>query len=74
MIARDGHQEEVAISRVLPTTHFGFRKITVERPLQLNFQASPERIGRLEEVKGFQALATSREAWLCGCSRGCPRS
>ena len=61
MIARDGHQEEVAISRVLPTTHFGFRKITVERPLRLNFQASPERIGRLEEEKGFQALATSRK-------------
>ena len=34
-----------------PTTHFGFRKITVERPLRLNFQASPERIARLEEEK-----------------------
>ena len=61
MIARDGHQEEVVVSRVFPTTHFGFRKVTVERPLRLNFQASPERIGRLEEEKGFEALTTSRK-------------
>ena len=61
MISRDGNQEEAVVSRVFPTTHFGFRKITVERPLRLNFQASAERIGRLEEEKGFQALATSRK-------------
>ena len=60
-VARNGNQEEVVVSRVFPTTHFGFRKITVERPLRLNFQASPERVGRLEEEKGFQALATSRK-------------
>ncbi len=57
----DGNQEEMVVSRIFPTAHFGFRKITVERPLRLNFQASPERIGRLEDEKGFQALATSRK-------------
>ena len=31
---------------------FGYRKITVERPLRLNFQASPERIERLEDEQG----------------------
>ena len=61
MVIKDGNQEEMVVSRVFPTTHFGFRKITVERPLQLNFQAIPERIGRLEEEKGFQALSTSRK-------------
>ena len=61
VVVKEGNQAEVVVSRVFPTTHFGFRKITVERPLQLNFQASPERIGRLEEEKGFQALATSRK-------------
>ena len=61
MISRDGNQEEMAVSRVFPTTYFGFRKVTVERPLRLNFQASPERIGRLEEEKGFQSLAISRK-------------
>ena len=60
-VTRDGNQEEGVVSRVFPTTHFGFRKVTVERPLRLNFQASPERVGRLEEEKGFQALATSRK-------------
>ena len=47
--------------KVFPTTHFGYRKITVERPLRLNFQASPERIARLAEEKGFQNLAVSKK-------------
>src|SRR5439155_9254296 len=47
--------------RIFPTTHFGFRKITVERPLRLNFQASPERIARLDDEKGFQGLAQSKK-------------
>jgi type I restriction enzyme M protein len=60
-VAKDGEEEEVVVSRVFPTTHFGFRKITVERPLRLNFQADPERIGRLDQEKGFQKLAESRK-------------
>jgi type I restriction enzyme M protein len=60
LITQDGKQE-VAISKIFPTTHFGFRKVTVERPLRLNFQSSPERIARLEEERGFQALAQSRK-------------
>ncbi len=40
-------------SSIFPTTHFGFRKITVERPLRLNFQASSERIARLEDEKAL---------------------
>ena len=51
----------MVVSRIFPTTHFGFRKITVERPLQLNFQAAPERIARLEEERGFQSLAQSKK-------------
>src|SRR3989441_7809460 len=47
-IAKDGKQEKVVVSRIFPTTHFGFRKITVERPLRLNFQANAERSARLE--------------------------
>jgi type I restriction enzyme M protein len=58
---RSGKGEEVVVSRVFPTTHFGFRKITVERPLRLNFQASPERITRLDGEKAFQALAHSKK-------------
>lgn len=48
-------------SRVFPTARFGYRKITVERPLRLNFQASPERRDRLERETAFVALATSRK-------------
>ncbi len=47
--------------KIFPTTHFGYRKITVERPLRLNFQASPERLARLAEEKGFQNLALSKK-------------
>ena len=65
-VAKDGKEEEVVVSRIFPTTHFGFRKITVERPLRLNFQASPERIARLEEEKGFQALAQSKKKGAAG--------
>lgn len=57
----DGADEEVVVSRIYPTTRFGFRKITVERPLRLNFQASPERIARIEEERAFQNLAQSKK-------------
>ena len=60
-VTKDGTTEDVVVSRIFPTTHFGFRKITVERPLRLNFQASAERIARLDDEKGFQALALSKK-------------
>jgi type I restriction enzyme M protein len=65
-VTKDGEQEEVVVSRIFPTTHFGFRKITVERPLRLNYQATPERIARLDEEKGFQALAQSKKKGAAG--------
>src|SRR6266550_475469 len=65
-VTKDGKEEEVVVSRIFPTTQFGFRKITVERPLRLNFQASPDRIARLEEEKGFQALAQSKKKGAAG--------
>ena len=54
MISRDGNQEEEVISRIFPTTHFGFRKITVERPLRLNFQATPDVSGGSKRRRGFR--------------------
>jgi type I restriction enzyme M protein len=53
-------------AKLFPTTQFGFRKVTVERPLRLNFQASPERIARLEDEKGFAGLATSKKKGAAG--------
>jgi type I restriction enzyme M protein len=65
-ITKDGTDEDVVVSRIFPTTHLGFRKITVERPLRLNFRAVPERIARLEEEKGFQGLAQSKKKGAAG--------
>ncbi|MGQ0655217.1 MAG: type I restriction-modification system subunit M [Betaproteobacteria bacterium] len=58
--------KEGEFSKIFPTTHFGFRKITVERPLRLNFHASPERIARLVDEKGFQGLAQSKKKGAAG--------
>ncbi|MGB8378775.1 MAG: class I SAM-dependent DNA methyltransferase, partial [Rhodanobacteraceae bacterium] len=65
-VTKDGKEEDVVVSRIFPTTHFGFRKITVERPLRLNFRASAERIARIEDEKGFQALAQSKKKGAAG--------
>ena len=43
-------------SKIFDNTDFGFHRITVERPLKLNFQTSPERIEALKQVKAFAKL------------------
>ena len=62
IITKDGVDEQTVVSRVFPTTQFGYRKITVERPLRLNFRASPDRIARLDDQKAFQNLTKSRKS------------
>ena len=49
------------MSKVFDNEDFGYRKVTVERPLRLNFAAIEERIARLEEETGFRNLATSKK-------------
>jgi type I restriction enzyme M protein len=66
LVRKEGTEEEAIVSRIYPTTQFGFRKITVERPLRLNFQSSPERVARIEEEKGFQGLAQSKKRGAAG--------
>ena len=60
-VISEGKAEDIVVSKIFPTTHFGFRKITVERPLRLNFQASSKRLPRLEEEQAFKNLAISRK-------------
>ena len=60
-IVQEGEERAVVVSRIYPNTHFGFRKITVQRPLRLDFQASPERIARLDDQRAFANLARSRK-------------
>ena len=55
----DSKPKTFVVSRVFDNEEFGYHKITVERPLRLNFQATEERIARLEEESGFRKLATS---------------
>ncbi|HEY4016504.1 MAG TPA: class I SAM-dependent DNA methyltransferase [Polyangiaceae bacterium] len=56
-----GEFVEGEISKIFDNDDFGFRRITVERPLRLNFQASPERIERLREESAFEGLARSKK-------------
>jgi type I restriction enzyme M protein len=47
--------------RIFDNQDFGFRRITVERPLRLNFAVDKGRIERLTEAKAFSNLSTSKK-------------
>ena len=49
------------VSKILDNDDFGYLKVIVERPLRLNFAATPKRISRLEHEKEFQSLAQSKK-------------
>lgn len=53
--------KELVVSKVFENEDFGYHKITVERPLRLNFQASADRIARIEEQTAFKNLAASKK-------------
>ena len=57
----NGETESRVISRIFENREFGFLKVTVERPLRMNFEATPERIGRLEDQTAFANLAVSKK-------------
>jgi len=56
---KDEVQKELIVSKVFDNEDFGYHKITVDRPLRLNFIANAERIALLEFQNGFANLATS---------------
>jgi len=65
-----GSKEESDKSKFFPIEAFGYRRITVERPLRLNFQASPERIDRMLAEKPIQKLdETTRLGVQAACER-----
>lgn len=47
--------------KIFNNEEFGYYRVTVERPLRLNFQITEERIKRLDEARAFQNLAKSRK-------------
>ncbi len=60
-VPANGHELKAIVSKIFDNEDFGFHKITVERPLLLNFQATDERISRIEDETTFKNLATSKK-------------
>lgn len=48
-----GDFQESDRSKVLPNEAFGYRRIAIDQPLRLSFQATPERIESLNEERAF---------------------
>ncbi|BAV74569.1 type I restriction-modification system methyltransferase subunit [Pseudomonas chlororaphis subsp. aurantiaca] len=59
-----GRFESTAQSKIFPIEAFGYRRITVERPLRLNFQTSTERVSKVQEEKAIQKLDSSAQQQL----------
>jgi len=59
-----GRFEATAQSKIFPVEAFGYRRITVERPLRLNFQTSAERIQKVLEEKAIQKLEPAAQQQL----------
>ena len=57
----NGETESRVVSRIFENREFGFLKVTVERPLRMNFEATPERIAKLENQTAFANLAKSKK-------------
>ncbi|KWH45617.1 type I restriction-modification system subunit M [Burkholderia stagnalis] len=57
----DGKPESRVCSKIFENLEFGYLKITVERPLRLNFRASAERIAKLNDQSAFLNLASSKK-------------
>ncbi|MDF9801298.1 type I restriction enzyme M protein [Catalinimonas alkaloidigena] len=57
----DNEEKDKVCSKIFDNREFGYLKVTVERPLRLNFQLSQERIRRLEEETAFKKLAESKK-------------
>ncbi|MFC1713679.1 N-6 DNA methylase [Candidatus Poribacteria bacterium] len=53
-----GDFQENEYCKIFDNEDFGYWRITVERPLRLNFQADPERIDGFKESKAFKTLAS----------------
>jgi type I restriction enzyme M protein len=63
-----GDFQETKKSKIFPIKTFGYRRITVERPLKLNFQTSEERIERVADEKAIRKIdQEDRDKTLAAC-------
>lgn len=53
--------EKKTVSKVFDNSDFGYLKMTVERPLRLNFAVNNDRIAQLDNEAAFVALAQSKK-------------
>jgi type I restriction enzyme M protein len=52
--------EDGPLARSFDTAEFGFRALTIERPLRLSFRVSEDGLGKLQEHSKWQKLLSSR--------------
>ena len=57
----NGEKEIRCISRIFENREFGYLQVTVERPLRMNFEATPDRIAKLNDKTDFAKLAKSKK-------------
>ena len=56
-----GDFKEGEFVHIFDSKDFGYHRVTVERPLKLNFQVNDKRLSRLKESKPFLNLAVSKK-------------
>ncbi len=59
-------------SKIFDTTDFAYRQVTIERPLRLNFQVSPERSELVKEEKVFQRQKPTIQEEILGALSNFP--
>ncbi|MBT9310576.1 type I restriction-modification system subunit M [Leptothoe kymatousa] len=65
-----GRFEETAKSKIFPIEAFGYRRITIERPLQLAFQVTEERVKAALAEKQMQKLDGEEQSRLITALNG----
>jgi type I restriction enzyme M protein len=55
---------EGSLSKIVPNAFFGYKKITVERPLRVRYDITEATIATVDEAKAIQALDEARRSAL----------
>lgn len=58
----NGNSGECHVSKIFHVHDFAYREIRIEQPLRLNFQASSERIAKLQADKAFLKLSVAHQS------------
>lgn len=60
-VQSNGQARQVVVSKIFDNTDFGYRKITIERPLRLRFAVTPAGLDALQQASQFTNLAASKK-------------